>query len=499
MVEADTNFRRVHPLSLVIIMSSTAVYGVVLVLSIDVDGLLFLIAAGLLGVSGLLQILPRYIFFKYLVSEGEIVIHSGVLKRVRRNITSERIQNVAFERNIGARLLNLTAVKIETAGSIKAEGVLQYVPVSEAERIRTLLRSAKPAEGAPDASPEAVTPDYSLPLPQLLVSGMYTFSLIYFAAGWAIVSQLDQIGLIPLEEVLTNLVADQIQEFSGNTPGFSTLLVLPIILAGLLLGWITGICIHVARYYGFQLELRPTKIHRRFGLFTLRETTIPYPRVQSLVLKSNPVMRLHNRFRLALQTLAFDTSERGMQMAIPLARLPRLLPVAQRIDDFTLPDTYRSVSPISIRRMGLRYTLAMGALVTLVQLLWSPAIWGLTLLPTLWVLAWMQYRCHGWAFNGSHLYVRRGIFWQRIWIVPATKFQAIQKSATFLQRRMGICQVTVDTAGASFLLYPRIVDVSVATADELVPALYEAFRRAMALNPRADGIDAVDDLADPAT
>ena len=502
MGEADTGFRRVHPLSLIIILSSTAVYSVVLLLSLDVDSVAFLLAAGMLGLAGLGQILPRYIFFKYSVSEGEIVIHSGVLKRVRRNISSERIQNVALERNIGARLLNLTAVKIETAGSIKAEGVLQYVTVTEAERIRTLLRSARPAESAPDAAPHAAKPDYTLALPQLLISGMYTFSLIYFAVGWAIFSQLDQFGLIPLEELLTELVTDQIDEFTGEPPTSPMLLVLPIMLAGLLLGWVTGISIHIVRYFGFQLELRPKKIYRRFGLFTLRETTIPYPRVQSLVLKSNPIMRLHNRFRLALQTLAFDASEKGMQMAIPLARLPRLLPLAQRIHDFTLPDSYHSVSPKSIRRMGLRYSLALVVLVLLVQQLWSPALWGLMLLPALWILAWMQYRCHGWAFSGGLLYVRRGVFWQKIWIVPANRFQAIQKSATFLQRRMGICQVTVDTAGASFVHYPRIVDVSVATAAELIPALYEAFRQAMALKSRTDGIDAVQDQpdnTDPAT
>lgn len=485
----DYKFRRVHPRSLIVFLASSALYYAILFLSFDSTSPAFLLVAGLGVLLALGQILTRFVFFKYTVNSGEIIIHSGVLNRVRRNIPSDRIQNVALERSVPARILNLTAVKIETAGSVKAEGVLEYVTVAEAERIRTLLRSAKPAEVT--ATTPAKEPDFAISLPQVLISGMYTFSLIYFAAGWAIFSQLDQFGLIDFEALLESLVSEQINGFIEQSPRFSFLLVVPIMFGGLLLGWVTGIGIHMVRYYGFRLELRPKKIHRRFGLFTLRETTIPYPRVQSLVLRSNPLMRLHNQFRLVLQTLAFDANERGMQMAIPLARLPQLLPLARRIHDFSLPDAFSPVSRISIRRMGLRYSLALAALVMLVQVWWSPAFWGFILLPVLWLLAWLQYLCHSWAFTGSHLYVRRGVFWQKVWIVPANRFQAIQQSATFLQRRMGVCQVSVDTAGAGAFQYPRIVDLAVETAANLVPALYEAFRKSMALNGQANGIDTV--------
>ena len=497
MDPADQKFRRVHPRSLIILLASSVVYYVILFMSFGTISPAFILIAGLGVVFTLVQILTRYVFLQYGVSSKEIVIQSGVFNRVRRNIPSDRIQNVVLERSVPARILNLTAVKIETAGSVKAEGVLEYVSVAEAHRIRTLLRSTT-VESPSSPVPTVREPDYALPASQLLISGMYTFSLIYFAAGWAVFGQLDQIGLVDLEGWLTRLVSDQIEGIAESVFRFTAVLLLPLLLGGLLLGWVTGIGIHAIRYYGFRLELRPKKIYRRFGLFTLRETSIPYPRVQSLVLRSNPLMRLHNRFRLVLQTLAWDTSERGMQMAIPLARLPRLLSLARRIHDFQLPEIFNPVESVSIRRMDLRYTIALVGLVALVQLFWSPAWWGLMLLPLLWILAWLQYKCHSWAFTGSHLFIRRGVFWQKVWVVPADRFQSIELSATFFQRRLGVCQVSVDTAGAGIIQYPRIVDISIETAKSLVPELYEAFRMAMTAKRQADGIDTVEHHPDQA-
>ena len=481
-------FRRVDPRSLIISLSGAALSYVILYSSSEAfrSSWIMLTMFTMFVIS---QVLSRLVFFKYAVSPSEIVIHSGVFNRVRRNIPSERIQNVALERNLLARFLNLTAVKIETAGSVKAEGELEYVSVSEAHRIRTLLRSEH-AERSADASC-TLESDYFLPLSQLLLSGMYTFSLVYFAVGWTVFGQLDQFNLIDIEGMITSLTSERMEEFMERSRRFPILLVIPIMIGGLLLGWLTGIVAHVVRYYNFSLELRPKKIHRRFGLFTLRETTIPYPRVQTLVLRSNPLMRLHDRFRLVLQTLAFDTSERGMQMAIPLARLPRLLPLAKRIHDFSMPETFNPVARATIRRFGFRYTLALAVLVAGAHLLWSPALWGLAVLPLLWILAWLQYVHHDWTFDDDHLFVRRGVFWQKVWIVPVNRFQAIQTSATLLQRRLGICQVTVDTAGAGAFQYPRIVDISKESADQLIPKLYEAFRRSMAANRHADSIHAM--------
>ena len=477
------SFRRVHPRTLIILMIGPIVPMVFLYLTVDRIPVWIIAGYALLTLSGV--IVSRFGFFKYAVSANEIAIHSGIFNRVRRNIPADRIQNVALERNLMARVLGLTAVKIETAGSMQAEGVLEYVSLAEANRIRMLLRSSDEPIAA--AVPDRPAPDYALSGPQVILSGMYTFSLVYFVVAMSIVGQLEQFGVFSVEALLSSVSPEQLREVMGHIRQFPLLLLVPLAIGGLLLGWISGIVIHVIRYFGFRLELRPKKIHRQFGLFTLRETSIPFARVQTLVLRSNPLMRLHNRFRLALQTLAFDNNERGLQLAIPLARLPRLLPLARRIHDFTLPQVYNPVSTVSIRRMALRYTLALGIVVAPVQFLWSPAIWGLVLLPGLWMLAWLQYLCHDWSFSDGHLFIRRGVFWQKIWVVPAFRFQAIQTSATWLQRRLGICQLTVDTAGAGAFQYPRIVDIPTETARDLIPTLYNAFQAEMAAARRKEG------------
>ena len=482
MENPQHKFQRVHPLSLIIYLSGSILSLVLLFFTFESFQNPVLLLAYFLLASWV--ILPRYVFFRYSVNSQEIIIHKGVFNRIRRNIPSDRIQNVAIERNIISRILGLAAVKIETAGSTKAEGVLAYVRLQEAHRIHALLRSSEPLEE--NTTSATLIPDFAMSFKQVLLSGMYTFTLLYFAVAASIFGQFEQFGFIDTEEFLMSITDGQLNNIVEQSLRSPILLIIPIVFGGLLLGWVTGIVVHVIRYYGFRLELRPKKIHRRLGLFTLRETTIPYTRVQTLVIRSNPLMRLHNWFRLELQTLAFESDDEGRQMTVPFAQKSTLLSIAQRIHPFTLPETFHPVSPVSIRRMGLRYSLALIVLVIALNFVWEPALWGVVLLPLLWGLAWLQYRCHEWAFEDANLYVRRGVFWQRLWVVPAKRFQALQTSATLFQRRLGVCQLTVDTAGAGILRYPRIVDIPIETAEKLTQILYNAFRAEIALLRKAD-------------
>ena len=60
--------------------------------------------------------------------------------------------------------------------------------------------------------------------------------------------------------------------------------------------------------------------------------------------------------------------------------------------------------------------------------------------------------------------------------MPVERFQAFEINATFFQRRLGLCTLRVDTAGAGVLRHPKIIDIKRDEAEKLLAELYDVFR-----------------------
>jgi len=92
----------------------------------NIGAFLVFIPMALYGMVVLPLIVAAYLRFSYRITTKEIVIRSGIFRRQKRNIPLERIQNVAIVRTLLPRTMGLATVKIMTAGSDTAEGVLEY-------------------------------------------------------------------------------------------------------------------------------------------------------------------------------------------------------------------------------------------------------------------------------------------------------------------------------------------------------------------------------------
>lgn len=418
--------------------------------------------------------LAKYLRFRYYVTSEELVMHYGVFKRVRRNIPADRVQNVAIERNFLARILGTAAVKIETAGTAQAEGVLSFVSVREANRIRDLLHTANITHTPEENS--SSFPSFHLTLPRLLISSVYQFSLGLFAVLVGVLQQLELIGLTDIEGATERILEEYLFEVTDSLPYMVTMLIIAVILMMIVLSWVLGFVQNFIRYYNFYIELGSEKIHRKYGLITLREGALPYKRVQSFLIRSNPLMRLHDWYRIEMQTLGLESGERGFQPAVPFAKWAEIVALGSKIRPFTVPEAYTRVSRRTIRRRCLRYTLFISASVAALYLWWPYAVWGLTLLPISWGIAWLQYLCHSWSFHDGNLFIRRRIFSQQLWVVPIERLQAFEINATFFQRRLDLCTLRVDTAGAGVLRHPKIVDMRRDVAEKLLTELYDVFQ-----------------------
>ncbi len=464
--------------------------------SVDVFPIITVIAYGVLALP---LIALRYYRFRYRITPKEIVIQSGVLTRQNRSIPIERIQNIEIEQSLLPRMLGTAKVKIETAGSAKTEGVLEYVGIETAHQIREMVRTyqrsqeagvatdsfkqifhgaAENAETAalPDPAPDEEVPLFNLKLSRVLLAGMMRFSLLYIAIAFSL---LEQIMPNPddLEMMFTRGWLKPLAEYAMDNPWQ---LSAAFVVMAVVLSWISGILVSFNKYFNFKLWLESNKLHKRHGLLTLSQGTIPIPRVQTLLLRANLIMRRFNWVALEVQTMGLESSGRGHQVALPLARLDEAMEIANHMLPVSLPDHFEPVSQLTIRRIIIRYSLLLSLAVAATTYFWEPAIWGLIGLIFVPGYAFLHFKNHGYQLQDDTLFVRRGVFKHFIWMIPIAKFQVLYTESSLFQRRLGLSTVYIDTAGAGGWALPEIIDVNSEIANELVERCYEKFQSTFA-------------------
>lgn len=484
--------QRLHPLTLLLRVGASLPALLVILFPIlrnpgSTENVTSLVLAVMYGVFALPAIVLQYWRFSYRITPKQIVIQSGVLNRKNRSIPIERVQNIQIERNLVARILGLAKVKMETAGSSSTEGSLEYVHQDEARKIRQVVRSFQRGSQEADAEPETedTAPTETLldmPLRRVLLSGAFRFSLLYLAVIFTVLELFNPEALI--DRVLR--ARGRMEWVSEVIFSHPALAILATVLTAIFLGWVSGIAVHVARYYNFRLWLDGDKLRKRHGLFTVTEGTIPLEKVQALILRTNPFMRAFGWYELKVQTVGLDVDEQGHRVIAPFAGGERILELARRVRSFELPESFGHVSRLTIRRRFIRYTAVFSILLFPIIYFW-PADWlhlggvglpwwGFALVP--FILGWaiLQYQNHTYAAGEDGFYIRRGVLSHYLWILPVEKFHVFHATASIFQRRLGLKTLFVDTAGAATFAYPEVIDVPAAEADAQFSTLYRRFQ-----------------------
>ena len=477
--------RRLHPATLVArwlkIVPQMGAAGIAIFATGRGKGLTFflLFLAFALVVGGLFAFLYWW-RFTYRVGANEIVIEKGLLRRQRRVIPFDRVQDIAVEQRLLARLFGTAKVKIETGGAAKDEGSLDMIAIADARALRDLVRHGpRPADVAAQAPVEEPVL-FEMDLGRLLYSGLFGFSLVFLAVISGALQQLDQLGLFNWSDWFTS-------ERAGQAAGFVTLK-LGFVLAGLVLalGLIAGVARTTARDFGFRLTRTEKGLRRKRGLFTLSEVVIPIRRTQVALIESGAIGRLLGWYRLSFQTLGADQKEGGVQVAAPFARMEEILPILA-IAGFPEPPPrgdFHGVPRRAIVRQAAP-ALALGAL-AVVASLWFDARAGIVAaaLLVLAILAVLRWRKHARALGDRALFVSSGLLKRRLWIVPYEKAQTIRVSRGPIQRALKLSNLLLDTAGSGALRSPEMHDLdedeAEMMADRLLALFYDARARVRA-------------------
>jgi putative membrane protein len=435
--------------------------------------------------------------FRYGVGTRDIVIESGILTRTRRSIPFGRIQDVDIERRLLARLFGLAKVRIETGGSAKDEGVIDSVTLAEADRLRAAVRAWRGGQAETAAvEPEAAAPPasrilFAMDLPRVLLLGLFNFSLVYIAGLFALLQTFDNVLPFDIYDP-----ARWVGLVGRHLPQRFTLgAILAVLFLALLLGVIAGVLRTVARDYGFRLSAEGRRLRRERGLFTHTEVVLAKKRLQLALVRTGPIRRRFGWFELLFQSLGAGSDGSGHQSAAPLATRDEIHPILAEAGAFRLPPppALAMVSRRHAARSLIKLVPPFAAV--LVASLWKPdLLFLLALLPLLAVAALLGRRFHRYALADGLLFVQRGVWRQRLWIVPVRNAQAISLSRSRPQRWLGLATLSVDTAGAPVTSAPRIVDVRHDIARALAAEI-SAARRVLRYGPSPSSVPTQDERA----
>lgn len=443
-------------------------------------GLLALVF-GLVATLALLSSWLAWRFFTYQILPGQLVIERGLIRRTRRSIPAERIQDVSIVQGPLSRLLGLAQVRIETGGGEADEGLLDSVSLSEAHRLRAVLRGIRAgasvvADGAAAGDhaaagllDEAETTVFRIGFGRLLFSGLFKFSLVWIAAIFGLLQYFDQALGYDREQWLDLYGAAEREVQSRlNAP-----VLFSAAGAALVLGLLAGVVRTVLRNFGFTLSHTGVRFRYRRGLLTRTEVVVARRQIQLGLVQRGAVSGRLGWRAFRVQTLGGSDEASGRQELAPFARPAEIDPLVALagLPPFE-PSLLRPVSAAH-RLGGLVAPLILAVAILGATTVRLPAALLLVILIGPLAVALLRPRFHRYGLAETSVQVTRGVLTGRDWTVPYDNVQAITVRRGPLQRRLGIATVRIDTAGGSALHRPHVHDLEEAEATAFVRALTE--------------------------
>jgi putative membrane protein len=426
----------------------------------------------LVGLASLVAIVfvayefAHYRRFTYELTSDTFDIESGVFARRNREIPLRRVQNVDISRNVVQRAMGIAAVSFETAGGGQTEAQLRFVSFEEAKRLQRELGRLKRGEAAGEEAAEPASELlFELEGRELGILGALSFDFrvpgilfVLFSGSLTVVTSYLPASMGPFVVVF----------------GVFALLFLAVLVS-----WVAGAAVAVVNYYGFRLVRSADELQYERGLLQRYDGSIPFDKVQTLTIEDNPLKRWAGYATLLVETAGYapgqgDSSSRGSEAAVPIARRERVERLVNDIEPLGTPEFRRPPKRTRRRYVG-RYSIVLGAATAALYAadatlgLGIPWYAPLALLPVAAVGAHYKWKHRGLWLGEDHVVTRNGFLRRETKVVPYYRIQTVIDTRTIFQRRLGLATVTADTAGSLSLggQDAAAVDIDAADADEL--------------------------------
>ena len=416
----------------------------------QVENKLFWLSIGIVAlvVAIVIYAVLFYLNFRYKITEHEIILRKGVVKKERVTLNFAKVQNVNLATPFYFAPFNLVNCHFDAAGSAQQEVVLPGIALDYANVMRDeIFNYATHAEQQPEAEAAVVKKSS----PQLRLSNfevakfglMSSMMLLVFAALAPfmnhITAQVDDTIIMPLTAFFErSLQSNQHAEAVAiifSVAGFITLFILASIIGALI------------RFYNFELSLENNKLKRVSGLFERHQMSLSINKVQSIEIKQNWIAKLLKRYTISCKQIYnshANTVKKGQSLIVPVLTEQQVTSVSEMCWTESIEFKKIPFSAISIHYFYKTFalfcllpcTVLALALAFHQQLFFVSWIILLALLVLGAGINYLRFKRYGFYFDGEQVYVRKGFIGTSYKVFKGFKVQQVAKIQTpFMQKQ----------------------------------------------------------------
>lgn len=404
----------------------------------------------------------------YAVTADTLEHRSGILDRKAQSLPLGRIQQVSVARPFFARIVGLAVVQVAEA-SADGNIEIRYLQSDAADSLTARLRSLSRARGvvAPDAATSGVSslpppPPRTVHLHEAPTGALVTYHLASAAPGLGLIAA---VGLVIAGAVAAG------EGVTGAAVAVGITVATMAVVAGM------AVFGAILTFGTFTLSREGDALTAEMGLLSRRQVELRPARIQTVTVTSGLIAR-----RLGLHEVKFSAATGKAagkdQTVVHLAPVATTDEVGRIVQGSVDVDPgfgveLERVSRVTVRRLLVRAGIAFALLgapaaiglglvhpvgaVAVVALWWTIAIW----------YARARYAGLGLGIDDRRLVVRRGVLQHHLTQLPVANVQSVATVASFFQRRLGVADLVVTTAGIGPANHVRVPDLPAARAFEL--------------------------------
>jgi putative membrane protein len=476
--------RRLHPLSwLFVLLSSIRQFIVpliaVVIFGVRDDGSAW---GALFVIPFVIAAIWRQYVYRYGFGPRGLVIRDGLLFRNVRQIEYERIENVDTQRGLLHRLMDVAEVRLESSRGGKPEALIRVLGADAVQELRERIFSGAHHDGsrAAAAAPEEQELLKLSPVELMRYGFVDNRGMLVVAAAVGVASQAGAINFLGawLQQELPNDVSAWGLALALVAAGFVLSLVFLVRL--LSLAWA------VVALHDFTLSRAGSDLRIRYGLLTNVALTLRLPRIQAVHRTESILHRFFDRVSLHVDLAGggMSVDEKGapqtrIRMLAPIctpglaAQLIRVaLPVLERDE----APVWQPLAPSAKGRIFRKFVLVATLVCAAPAIAWfgyNALCVELAIVPLGWLHATRYVRHTRWALTREAVLFQRGWLNRRLSILPRSRVQVVEVTASPFDRRHGTAALVVDTAGAGQIHgVVRIAYMRAMDAQQAAQAIY---------------------------
>lgn len=403
----------------------------------------------LLGVT--ISSVVEYWRFTFHVVNEEFIIKKGLIQKETLIIPLERIQSVSLSQAFWQRMLGLSGLRIDTAGSGGAEVEIQALKYHDAVRLSQILMGATEGSKIEDERQnEIIRLDWKRLVKVGLTQNHLRNAMLVFGAALAFFESMDS-WLSDWIDSLPRMVSFMV--------GHLWFILIPLISMMLLIvGFLVSIAGVILKYYQMSVRWEGKDLIIEGGLFNRFSHRVPVQKIQMIDWRSTWLKRL---FEYETVRIHQARAQQDGSNGAGVVDMPGLESSHSEALVGYLHPNWRDGSTTSFqahrfwkrRLIGIRTLSMVGALYAL-----DPPVW---LYPVAILLFLVIRRSAEWSFqafvvetDGDSLLIKKGWFVRRKSLLQLHQLQRVSLSQNLLMKRRGMAHVTLHTgAGARKLCF----------------------------------------------